>query len=291
MTYAFALENTGRAALRIEEVKPSYSCTAVHPPERILPGESAELEVECDTEERTRRLVDTLVVRSNDPGQPLLALHIEASIEPRLAFESRTVDVQAAFGTNESGDVRLTGTLSSRAHLHVDAIEPPGPDVTVLSASDGRPEGLRVACARLGVGRVAGQVRVSTGIEKPSHLELLYTCQINGNLRVEPTNPFLDLRAPGGGGVVVRVTSSRPDFRLDRVEIVEGPFEATFARDPGGLGYSVSVRLRGSELPKETRGAVGKLRLVSNDPAEPRKEVPLFALGPVQHAGSGVTSP
>jgi hypothetical protein len=262
-------------------VDPSRSCAANHPPQRIAPGENATLEVVCDTEKRTNRLVEKLTVHSNDPQAPALVLAVAARIEPWLAFESRTVEVNAPFGRDDSQDVRLTGNLAFTAHLAVDAVQPPGPDVKIIPADEQKPEGLRITCSSLRVARVAGQVRVTTGMEKPSHLTVLYTCQVIGNLSVEPTNPYIDLRAPGPGEVVVHVTSSRSDFRLEQARAVDGRFESTFEREPNGHGYSVRVRVSGGEVPAEVRGTTGTLRLVSNDPAEPQKDVPLMALGPL----------
>jgi hypothetical protein len=153
--------------------------------------------------------------------------------------------------------------------------------VKIIPADEQKPEGLRITCSSLRVARVAGQVRVTTGVERPSHLTVLYTCQVIGNLSVEPTNPYIDLRAPGPAEVMVHVSSSRPDFRLEQARAVEGRFESTFERDPNGRGYSVNVRAGGGQVPEEVRGATGTLRPVSNDPAEPPKDVPLIALGPL----------
>jgi hypothetical protein len=83
---------------------------------------------------------------------------------------------------------------------------------------------------------------------------------------------------------VVHVTSRRGDFGLTDARIVEGPFEASFARDVAGEGYAVTIHVRLDQIPEEQRGLVGKLRLVSNDPAEPQKDVPIFALGTVNRA-------
>lgn len=280
LTYAFTLRNTGFAALQILNVAQSHSCAANYPPRRIAPGESANLEIVCDTEERVNRLEEKLRVHSNDPMDPALVLSVTARIEPRLAFGSRTVEIRAAFGKEDSHEVRLIGNLAFAATLAVDAVEPAGIKVKVISADKERPQGLRLTCAGLHVGHILGQVRVTTGLEKPSHLTLLYTCQVIGNVSVEPTNPYVDLRAPGPAGVVVHVSSSRADFRLDQVQAVDGPFEASSARDSGGNGYWVRISIRGSP-PSDDRGAIGTLRLLSNDPAEPQKDVPLIALGPL----------
>ncbi len=186
-----------------------------------------------------------------------------------------------AFGEAASQEVRLVGKLAPVAKLRVSTISPPGPDVMILQAEDGRPSGVRITEVGVQVGHVAGQVTLTTGVEAPRELTLLYSWNVSGNLTVDPTNPFLDLRAPAPG-VVVRVKSSRKDFRLTAAEIPAGPFVASV--ENAGDEYAVRVNAtaaRGASA--DGRGFLGKLRLVSNDPAEPIKDVPLFALGPLPH--------
>ena len=233
----------------------------------------------CDTEERQNRLFDRLLVHSDDPVAPELVIEVQARVEPLLALTSRTVDLKLAVGEQDSQEVRLNGRLAMSARLAVEAVDPPGPDVVVVPAQDDRPQGLRLTVVGSQVGRAAGQVRAATGLAKPKELTLLYSWQVIGNLTVDPTNPYIDLRAPPPIGVVVKVSSSRPDFRLDDAWVVEGPFEASFARDEPARGYSVRVQVDPSRIAGGQRGLSGTLRLVSNDPSEPRKDVPLFALG------------
>jgi hypothetical protein len=138
-----------------------------------------------------------------------------------------------------------------------------------------------LALAGTHVGRIAGQVLVTTGLSEPRELTLLYSWQVLGNLIVDPTNPYIDLHAPQPTAVVVHVSSSRRDFRLDDARVIEGPFASTLAREEATHGYSVGVHVVVDRVPVGQRGLLGMLRLTSNDPAEPRKDVPLFALGPV----------
>jgi len=209
----------------------------------------------------------------------MAACHSNARVEPLLAFTERTVDLKVAFGETGSQDAALTGRLATEARLEVESIDPPGIEVAVLPGSQGQPQGLRLTLHAVQVGRVAGQVVVTTGLEKPRELTLLYSWEVLGNITVDPTNPFIDLYGPGEGTVVLTVSSRRADFRLDAAEVIEGPFEATLSRDAPAPGYVVRVRAVPSHIPPGERGSLGRLRLISNDPAEPRKEVPLFALG------------
>jgi hypothetical protein len=203
--------------------------------------------------------------------------------EPILALSTRTVDLTMAFGETAVEEVRLVGRRASSAHLRIVSVLPPGPDVVIVPAEGLTPEGVRVTDTGSKVGHQAGQITLATGLDDPNELTLLYSWAVAGNLTVDPTNPFLDTRAPDPS-VAVRVQSSRQDFRLERVEILAGPFVASVERDGTGLGgYSVRVSPVPSHSDGSTqRGFVGQLRLVSNDPAEPTKDVPLFALGPLR---------
>jgi hypothetical protein len=206
----------------------------------------------------------------------------DVSTDLPLAFISRTVDLKLAFGEKGSEEIRLMGKLASAARLTVETIDPPGPDVTILPADGAQPQGVRVTMVGTQVGQRAGQVSLATGLNEPKELTILYSWKVVGDLTVDPTNPFIDLRAPPPVGVAIHVTSSRKDFRLDQAQMVDGPFQASFVRDQAAGGYTVHVTVADSGSSDGSRGSVGTLRLISNDPAEPRKDIQVLALGPLQ---------
>lgn len=185
-----------------------------------------------------------------------------------------------AFGETDSRDVRVIGRMAMAARLRVVDADASAPEVVVTAGDANTPQGLRLTSTGTRVGHAAGQLRVATGLDTPAELTLLYSWQVRGNLTVAPTNPVIDLRAPPPVGVSVRIASSRADFRIDGVEIVDGPFRASFRRgDPIANAFDVDVSPVASKTTGDRRGFAGTLRVLSNDPAEPRKDVPLFALG------------
>jgi len=195
--------------------------------------------------------------------------------QPPLAFAVNLLDFEVGLGAREPRDVRVTGPASARAKLAIEAVE--GDVVAALLAPEaGQPAGVRLTFIGRRVGRAVGRVVVATGLpppEEPASLVLFYEGRVAGNLEVSPSNPYLDL---GGGVVVVTVTSRRAGFALRGAEIAAGPFTARLS---GTARVEVSVVA--AKVPAGARGAIGKLILVSNDPDEPRKEVPLFAMGRV----------
>src|SRR5450432_3208283 len=153
--------------------------------------------------------------------------------------------------------------------------------VGVLPPDGSRPPGVRLTLSGRHAGRGVGHAIVSTGLGDPRELVLYYRWSVPGNLTVSPSNPYLDLRAPGPHVVEIAVGSSRPDFRLQRADVVAGPFAPSVA--PAGAAGRYQVRVRAVErgVSNGDRGFLGKLILISNDPAEPRKEIPLLAMGPL----------
>jgi hypothetical protein len=190
-----------------------------------------------------------------------------------------------AFGDVQSKEVRLIGRLAREAHLQIRAIDEGGPEAKVLAAGNQRPQGLRLTLAGKRVDRRVGRVLVSTGLVQPKELSLPYAWRVRGNLEVSPSNPYFNLRDPDAQERTVTVTSARPDFRLLEAAVIAGPFQARIERGPAAMrGYVVRISVVESGIPPGERGVQGKLLLVSNDPAEPKKELPLFALGAVRPA-------
>jgi hypothetical protein len=204
----------------------------------------------------------------------------------RLFFEGAPVAVEARLGQPTTRDVHLAGTLAGKVRASILRAEGEVVKAEPLAAGGGRTAGIRLTLSGKRVGQGIGNVVVSTGLSDPKELALYYGWKVPGNLTVTPSNPYFNLRAPGRHVVGLTVASSRPDFRLLRAQVVDGPFAADVVPSSGGATTrTVEVRVVESRL-SEQRGTLGKLILWSNDPAEPRKEIPLFALGAVVPSGA-----
>jgi hypothetical protein len=289
LVHVFHADNRGDAALRLEPVTPAFGCS----PEawtvsQVPPGGSASLRVSCDTERRAGALAVELLLASNDPTTPAAKLHVRARVEPRLAFDALVAGLETDFGTPLIREVRLRGKFASAAKLSALVLEkrdPMGPRVEILPSDATRPMGLRFTLDARRVADGAGGVRVATDVEGRDPLALSFTYRVRGFMDVTPSRPYVNLR-DGTNRVSVLVSSRRPDFELQRVEIVEGPFRAELGEHDPGRGRSVRVYALPERIRDVDRGALGRLLLVSNDPAEPAKEVPLFALGVRREPGA-----
>jgi len=198
----------------------------------------------------------------------------------RLAFESSPVEVESHFGVSGSKNVRLIGDLAPVAKPAIVGGQGSEVAASLLPADGGHAAaGIRLTLSGKRAGRGVGHVVVATGLPDPKELVLYYGWKVPGNLTVSPSNPYFNLRMPGPHVLKISVGSGRSDFRLQRAEVTAGPFAARVEPAAAGGPYTVQVRVVEAGVAGGQRGFLGELVLVSNDPAEPRKEVPLFAMG------------
>jgi hypothetical protein len=275
--HAFKVTNKGGATLKIENVRSSCGCAVATPKEKELAsGASTEIEVTFNSRGRPGKNRKVITVTTNDPDNANARLEIKADVEPKLAFDARHVRLNPAYGEEQVKEVRLTGELAKGAQLKVEEVSEDGPDVEVLAAEGDKPAGLRLKLKGKKVGTGAGRVLVSTNVEDPKQISLRYSWQVSGNIRVVPTRPYFDPARPGLKERVLTVTSSRPEFKLVSARITQGPFKAAVEKPETGKGFAVRVTLTAQGDAATKPGAdQGTLVLLSNDPIEPKKEVPL----------------
>jgi hypothetical protein len=173
----------------------------------------------------------------------------------------------------------LIGSLARQARLSIERVEGREITASVVAGSDGGPPSVVLKSAALVVGSSAGRIFLATGLSDPREVVASYLVRVEGNLSVSPEAPFVDIRAPGPKSVILKVMSRRQDFRLSAAEVTSGPFEARLEGRESTGAFVVNVRAVGERMNVAERGALGRITLVSNDPAEPRKEVTVFALG------------
>lgn len=282
LVHVFRAENAGLAPLRLEQVRPAFGCM----PEPwtktdVPPGAAAELRVACETEKRAGAFDVELVLKSNDSKASEQKLRLRARIEPKLAFDALVVELDTDFGAPLTREVRLRGKRARDAkleELQLEKHEPGQPRVRILAADATRPMGLEFSLDAKRVAEGAGGLRVNTGVPERDPLTLSFTYRVRGFVQVTPSRPYVNLRVPDEK-VSVLVSSSRPDFEVTRVEIAEGPFRAELGERHRDGGRYVLVSAQKAEMPAVQRGALGRMVVFSNDPAEPAKDVPLLALG------------
>lgn len=291
LQHVFEVKNTGAGPLVIDRVTTSCGCTtATVKTKEIAPGGTGQIEVTFDTSARRGANRKSITILSNDPSSPRTQLEVAVNVESLLAFEPFFVRLDPKFGEEQVREAWLIGKLLDQAKLAITE-QADDKEVTVELAekADGEKkiQGLRLKLKGKKVGYGSGRVTVSTGIEKPNQLVLRYSWNVKGNLRVLPAQLYFDDKRPESKERLLKVSSSKSDFKLQSVKVESGPFKAKIDKATtvslGAAGgatleptFDVRVTLQEGEAPKaDASGEIGKLILVSNDPLEPKKEVSL----------------
>jgi hypothetical protein len=275
-----AIANDGSLPLVIERVKPSRFCSGSVNPNILAPGASGKLEVACRSD-LYGPLREVLEIQSNDPKSPRTTIQLVANVTPLLAFDTQNVNLNMFFGEQRTQDVHLIGTLVDQARVKLK--EPAVADVEIVPmlGNSGKPLGFRIHCKGRKVGTNVGNLFITTGLlQHPREVAVPYACKVRGTLEVDPTTPYINLKISGPKTVNIEVRSSQPDFQVQAVHVVEGPFAASF--EPSGAArFRVKVTAVDQRMDDQARSATGTLVIVSNDRTEPHKELPLFGFGRV----------
>lgn len=288
LTHVFVVKNTGGQPLEIASVRASCGCTAAVLAEKVVPpGGSTRIEVTFDTRGRRGRNHKTVTISSNDPDAGSTQLEFSAEVEALVAFEPPQVRLQANHGETPAVEAWLTGKLAANAKLEFDRAALQGIAVEPIERplDGGVQRGLRVKLATQKIGSEHGKLTITTGLPEAPTIELGYSLQVRGNLTA-PQQVYLDPARPTLAERTIQVKSTRPDFKLIGVRVVEGPFQAKLL-GPNAKGEQ-EVRITTSAPADRKTSLPGKLLLLSNDPLEPQKAVKLTVASPrpARSAGS-----
>lgn len=119
----FRLRNNGKVPLEILNVKTSCGCTvAKTATEKLLPGESTDLQVVFDTASFSDRTSKTVYVSTSDPVRPTTAITLKADIRPEVVLEPAIIDFGALVpGESKSSAVQLRN--QGRKSFNVQRVE------------------------------------------------------------------------------------------------------------------------------------------------------------------------
>ena len=299
LRHVFVVKNTGNAPLLIDGAHASCGCTvAALKSKLIAPGGTGEIDATFDTHGRVASSRTTITVDSNATNQAHATVTLTANVERLLAFESGYVRVATEYGVPRAEKVWLTGKLLGEAAPKVLKLESqrradvPGSadENPILNELSVRPieepadgmvrKGLELNLKGDRITSGSGKVTMATGLPRPEQLELHFTWGVTGTLQVDPDNLSFDPGRPEGHERILRVQSKKPGFRLLRVRVLDGPFAAALEKPESPAVFKVKVTWNGPLPGEHAQPGTGKLQLISNDPAEPKKEVELRIVTP-----------
>ena len=306
VTHVFKLENTGTSELVIRNVRTTCGCTAAMlSSTNIAPGASGDLEVTFNSKGRPGYNEKSVYIDTNDPQRQHIRLQIDGHVKSPIEPDKPGIEIEPSawsLGVVRAGTpvtrmfvVRNTGGLPLTIH----AIETPDGCTATLFPDRSVPPG---GAARLEVTYIPkkrGAFQEAIFIESNDSDKPRVELAITGSLDladqpeisiVPPEVSFGTLGQSKGAAETVSVQNSGDvDLMIGKISCSEGfsvePSSLASIPPGGESAFRVSIK---EEMPAGPMH--GSLFIDSNDPIEPKKEVPIsghiLAQGVPQKANS-----
>jgi hypothetical protein len=278
---SFKFKNAGATRLAVERATSSCGCAAPVLSERELdPGEEASLDVELKSEMAEGPVVRNLMVKSNDPDEPIKRLTIKANIVPKLPVKPKAVYFRKV-RKSERPTVNLEVGPPKVERISSVEVKSTTEHFTHQLLPVDRQEGryrVEVAIAdQVPLGRSAGWLEFFLNGETEPCARVRVTAYVVGDIEVEPERltfraqrgaetDLSPLRVTSGTDTTFRVLDVKSDVPVLRTELV--PIEQ-------GKQYSVVARLSPDAAAGQVRG---KVTIRTDNPEQPEIVVHVFGV-------------
>jgi|GEM_PF-866324 len=291
---SFKFKNAGTARLVVQRATSSCGCAAPVLSEKELdPGEEAELNVELKSEMAEGPVVRSLMVKSNDPDEPIKKLKIEAKVVPRLPVKPKSVyfrkvrKSERPTASLEVGPPNVEGIRSVEVKSTTDQF------THKLQPVDGEKGRYRLDVSiadDAALGRNAGWIEFFLNGETEPCARVRVTAYLVGDIEVEPAR--LTFRGVQGVETDLRplrvMSSTDRTFRVLGVNTDVPVLKTELVPIEKGKQYSVIARLSPDAAAGQVRG---KITIRTDNAEQPEIVVPVFGVIPMaDDSQSGVGS-
>jgi len=277
--HTFKIRNLGKGRLLISGVKTSCGCTAAQPTKTTLaPGEEAEITASFDTRFRTGHQLRTIMVSTNDPGNPSALMTIHGVVRQRVA----ATPAQVAFGSVRQGtEVTKEVTISDLAEQKRFKITSmTNSNVAIKVTQENRLDGKSGAVLKasllknMPVGAFNDTINVmAMGV--PVTINVFGT--VTGDLNVDPPQVSFGIVPQGGEAtrIVELINHGQKPVKVLGLTSDTPAVTAEAELVSAGKEYKITVQLRRSSLEGQIRG---HLHIRTDHPDQPTLAVPFYGI-------------
>jgi hypothetical protein len=283
----FKLVNEGSQVLTIKSVRPTCGCTVAEFDKEVAPGKEGWVKAKLDTTAFSGPIVKSVLVISDDPGNPTANLIIKADVQPYLlvlprplvrfnAIQGETASQELTIVTDQPGSFSVTGVESSVPYVTA-AVRKLADQELV---ADKQKDQYKIAI-NLGpdapVGPLSATLTVSTDHPKAKKLQLKVYGVVRALIHVTPPDlQFGSVEAKLKPARNVIVVNNQPDKAVEVTAAVvnDAAFETAIVTIEKDRRYQVTVTIK-AEADAGSRDAV--LTISTSDPAHPQLSVPVRA--------------
>lgn len=284
--HTFKLMNVGNRDLVITGTRATCSCTsALVAQDTISPGKTGEAIVTFDSNGRQGGQSQIVYLESNDPISPVVQLRIGGLVRPdHVLLSSRSVDFGSpAKGSRATREIHVMDP--GDGSVEVTGVTSDSPYVTVSLAQERNDErhGYLVTAiveANTPVGRVDGNITVSTNHPKEPTVNIPVSVTVKGDIAAFPDMFFLGLLNKGQRAekTISVSTAGKEPLVIKNVETSFAYLSVDIKTEVEGKKYALTAKLNG----KSPTGCLkGDVIIHTNYADQPEIKVPVYAL--VEH--------
>jgi hypothetical protein len=277
--YVFMVKNTGDAPLEIE-AKPTCGCTIANYDKVIPPKGEGKIEANMATATFRGKVTKGIEVKSNDVENPTMSLQLLANVKSIVSVtpsENPVFGLKSGEATTQELQVKIDSTepvqltrVTCSANYATAKFEP------VANAGSGSTYKVTVTIDPAApMGRSAFLISAFTSSKKEPQVNLTAICEKGvivmppsaylgaiGPNSVLPLNQFLTLSRREGGVHIQKVENDDPKLEVKQTTMKDGQQYQLQITYKGGWPTGVITR---------------KIVVYTDDPAQPRIEIPVLA--------------
>ena len=284
----FELRNEGSGLLTVKSVRPTCGCTVAEYDKEIPVDGTGKVRAKLDTAGFKGAISKSILVMTDDPGNPTMTLAIKAVVQPFIdvlprslvrfnALQKEEAEQKVVLvGTERSGAFKVTGVESESDALEV-SFRALGEDERIEGKSDTQYEVTIRLAEDAPVGPISSVVKVKTSAAEAKEVEIKVFGVLRALLRVTP--PELQFGAVESVQAPVRnliVVNNRQGTKVEITDasIDDPAFTTEIVAVEVGKRYQITVGVKG-DASAGIKDAT--LVLKTTDPDSPELIVPVRA--------------
>jgi len=281
----FEVKNTGKAALQINQVRPTCGCTVANFDKTIEPGQTGKVHAEVDTAAFLGPISKAVLVFSNDPTTPQVSLVIKADVRAFIEAKPRPILRFNALQGEPSSD-KVTLVASDGTPFRILGVDTAGGPYQVKYAKLEPNEGeagvkweVEVTVpANTAEGLLNHKIEIKTSSEKAAQVPLTITGVVRPILQVIP--PEINFGtvpgdAPIGRNLILVNNRQGAQLELKSAEVDNRDFSVEVIPLEAGQRFQLAVSLPAGAAKGEHKGT---LTINTNDPSRSTIKVPVAAV-------------
>lgn len=282
ITHIFKLKNVGSQPLIIHRIDSSCSCTAaLISNEKVLPNETAEIEVKFETEYRRGRRTVTVKVHTNDIDTPVVYLTMTGVVAGLARVVPNNLYLKN-IGSQEEIHKTIEIYDPGDGRLKVKDVKSSSPYIKTRVGhiyKDGLASKIFVTIQPgLPLGELNEKLTILTeGYQYPL-VEILVKGQVIGAIRLAPEQFFMGFVKKGevAHSVARLQKNGTADLKIQKIESSHQTVTATFEEIELGQEYAIAVTFT---APTSKTGKIeARIKIHTNNSDQSLLEVPFYAI-------------